>query len=61
MERVGVRRQVLLLIAYLPLVMSLLGIGIGGTNILQMTIAGALGGMFWECPFVLYTLAKMYL
>jgi len=60
-KRVGVRRQVLLLIAYLTLVMPLLGLGMGGANILQMTIAGALGGMFWECPFVLHTLAKMYL
>ena len=39
----------------------LLGIGAGGANILQMTIAGAFGGVFWASPFVLYTLVKRYL
>ena len=59
-KRVGVRRRVLLPIAYLTLVMPLFGLGMGGANILQMTLAGALGGIFWAFPFVLYTLAKMY-
>lgn len=60
-KRVGVQRRVLLPIAYLTLVMPLFGLGMGGANILQMTLAGALGGIFWACPFVLYALAKMYL
>ena len=60
-KKLGVRRRVLLPIAYLTLVMPLFGLGMGGANILQMTLAGALGGIFWACPFVLYTLAKMYL
>ena len=60
-KRVGVQRRVLLPIACLTLVMPLFGLGIGGANILQMTIAGALGGIFWASPFVLYTLVKRYL
>ena len=60
-KRVGVQRRVLLPIAYLTLFIPLLGIGAGGANILQMTIAGAFGGVFWASPFVLYTLVKRYL
>ena len=60
-KRVGVQRKVLLPIAYLTLFIPLLGIGAGGANILQMTIAGAFGGVFWASPFVLYTLVKRYL
>jgi len=57
---IGVHRRVLLPIAYLTLFLPVLGIGAGGANILQMTIAGALGGVFWASPFVLYTLVKSY-
>jgi len=60
-KRVGVQRRVLLPVAYLTLFIPLLGIGAGGANILQMTIAGALGGIFWASPFVLYTLVNRYL
>ena len=60
-KRVGVQRKVLLPIAYLTLFIPLLGIGAGGANILQMTIAGAFGGIFWASPFVLYTLVRRYL
>lgn len=57
-KRLGVSRRVLLPTAYLTLIVPLFGLGIGGANILQMTIAGGLGGLFWVCPFVLYVLAK---
>ena len=43
-KKLGVRRRVLLPIAYLTMVIPLFGLGIGGANILQMTIAGALRG-----------------
>ncbi len=53
-KRVGVQRRVLLPIAYLTLAMPLFGIGMGGANVLLMTTGGAIGGLFWAVPFVLY-------
>lgn len=34
-------------VAYLTLVIPLLGIGMGGANVFQQIIGGALGGAFW--------------
>ena len=53
-KSVGVQRRVLLPIAYLTLAMPLFGIGMGGANVLLMTTGGAIGGLFWAVPFVLY-------
>ena len=53
-KRVGVQRRVLLPIAYLTLAVPLFGIGMGGANVLLMTTGGAIGGLFWAVPFVLY-------
>ena len=53
-KRVGVQRRVLLPIAYLTLAMPLFGIGMGGANVLLMTTGGAIGGLFWAVPFILY-------
>jgi len=41
-------------IAYLTLAVPLFGIGMGGANVLLMTTGGAIGGLFWAVPFVLY-------
>ncbi|MCH2466160.1 MAG: hypothetical protein MK237_09685 [Gemmatimonadetes bacterium] len=60
-KRVGVQRRVLLPIAYLTLAMPLFGMGMGGGNVLLMTIGGAIGGLFWAVPFVLYILVMRYL
>jgi hypothetical protein len=34
-------------VAYLTLFIPLLGIGIGGANVLQQMLGGAIGGGFW--------------
>ena len=60
-KRVGVQRRVLLPIAYLTLAMPLFGMGMGGGNVLLMTIGGAIGGLFLAVPFVLYILVMRYL
>jgi hypothetical protein len=41
--------------------MPLFGMGMGGGNVLLMTIGGAIGGLFWAVPFVLYILVMRYL
>ena len=48
----GVRVWVLLAVAYLTLMIPLFGIGIGGANILQMTLGGTIGGAVWISLFV---------
>ena len=48
----GVRVRVLLAVAYLTLMIPLFGIGIGGANILQMTLGGTIGGAVWILLFV---------
>ncbi len=40
----GVRVRVLLAVAYLTLMIPLFGIGMGGANILKMTLGGTIGG-----------------
>lgn len=46
-------------VAFLTLVIPLFGIGMGGADILQMTIGGSIGGVFWSLPFVAWrTLMK---
>ena len=50
----GVRVRVLLAVAYLTLMIPLFGIGIGGANILQMTLGGTIGGAVWISPFVIW-------
>ena len=47
-----VRMWVLLAVAYLTLMIPLFGIGIGGANILQMTLGGTIGGAVWISLFV---------
>ena len=49
----GVRVWVLLAVAYLTLMIPLFGIGIGGANILQMTLGGTIGGSVWISLFVI--------
>ena len=50
----GARLWVQLLVAHLTLLIPLFGIGIGGANVLQMTLGGTIGGAFWVSPFVLW-------
>ena len=50
----GVRVWVLLAVAYLTLMIPLFGIGIGGANILQMTLGGTIAGVVWIFPFVCF-------
>lgn len=40
-----------LIMSYLTVLIPLFGLGIGGANILQMTIGGAIGGVIWSGPF----------
>ena len=44
-------------VAFLTLLIPLFGIGMGGANVLQMTIGGSIGGVFWSLPFVAWRLA----
>ena len=53
-KSVGIQRWILILIGYLTLAVPLFGMGIGGANTLQMTFGGAIGGLVWAIPFVLY-------
>jgi hypothetical protein len=53
-----IRLWILSTVAYLTLLVPLVGLGIGGANILQMSIGGALGGIFWSAPVILYYLAR---
>jgi hypothetical protein len=48
-----IRLWIVGLISYLTLLIPLFGVGIGGGNILQMTIAGTIGGVFWVAPIIL--------
>lgn len=48
------RLWVQLLVAHLTLAIPLFGIGIGGANVLQMTLGGTIGGAFWVSPFALW-------
>ena len=48
-----IRLWIVGLISYLTLLIPLFGVGIGGGNILQMTIAGTIGGVFWVVPIIL--------
>ena len=45
------------LVSYLTLLLPLFGLGFGGATILGMTIAGAIGGLWWAVPIILYYLA----
>ena len=40
-------------VAYLTLLIPLLGIGAGGANVLQQMIGGLLGGAFWGLFFAM--------
>jgi len=55
-----VRVWILLAVAYLTLMSPWSGIGIGGANILQMTLGGTIGGAVWISPFAIwrYCLSK---
>ncbi len=44
------------LVSYLTLLVPLFGLGLGGATILGMTIAGAVGGLGWTVPIILYYL-----
>ena len=54
---IGLRRRRLALrmtgVAYLTLAIPLLGIGIGGANVLQQMLGGVLGGGFWGLLFAI--------
>ena len=39
---------------YLTLMIPLFGIGMGGANILQMTLGGTIGGAVWISPLVIW-------
>ena len=47
-----VRIQGLLAVAYLTGMIPLLGTGIGGANVLQITLGGTIGGTVWISLFV---------
>ena len=53
-----IRLWIVSLISYLTLLIPLFGVGIGGGNITQMTIAGTIGGFFWMVPIILSYLAR---
>ena len=53
-KSVSIQGWILILIDYLTLAVPLSGMGIGGANTLQMTVGGAIGGLVWAIPFVLY-------
>jgi len=40
-------------VAYLTLAIPLLGIGMGGANVLQQMLGGAIGGGFWGFLFAI--------
>ena len=40
-------------VAYLTLAIPLLGIGMGGANVLQQMLGGAIGGAFWGLLFAI--------
>ena len=40
-------------VAYLTLVIPLLGIGMGGANVLQQMLGGVIGGGFWGLLFAI--------
>ena len=54
---IGLRRRLLARrmtgVAYLTLAIPLLGIGIGGANVLQQMLGGAIGGGFWGLLFAI--------
>ena len=54
---IGLRRRRLALrmtgVAYLTLAIPLLGIGMGGANVLQQMLGGAIGGGFWGFLFAI--------
>ena len=54
---IGLRRRRLALrmtgVAYLTLAIPLLGIGMGGANVLQQMLGGVLGGGFWGFLFAI--------
>ena len=54
---IGLRRRRLALrmtgVAFLTLAIPLLGIGIGGANVLQQILGGAIGGGFWGLLFAI--------
>ena len=54
---IGLRRRRLALrltgVAYLTLAIPLFGIGMGGANVLQQMLGGAIGGGFWGLLFTI--------
>ena len=50
----GARLWMLLIVAYCTFLIPLFGLGIGGANILLMTIGGTIGGGFWILPFAIW-------
>ena len=50
----GSRMWTQLTIAYLTLCIPLFGIGIGGANILEMTLGGTIGGAVWSSAFAIW-------
>ena len=51
LDLIAVRRMAV--VAYLTLFIPLLGIGMGGANVLQQMLGGAIGGGFWGLLFAI--------
>ena len=51
LDLIAVRRMAV--VAYLTLFIPLLGFGIGGANVLQQMLGGAIGGGFWGLLFTI--------
>ena len=49
-----IRLWIVTLVSHLTLLLPLFGLGIGGANVIQMTIAGVIGGFCWTVPIILY-------
>ena len=54
----GVKLKILIPISYFVLVVPLFGLGIGGANVIVMSIAGTLGALFWTLPLLIWSLYK---
>ena len=50
----GLTLKLLLPISYLVLLIPLFGLGIGGASLIVMSIGGALGGLLWIGPLLLW-------
>lgn len=54
----GVTLRILIPISYIVLFVPLFGLGIGGANVIMMSIAGTLGALFWTFPLLIWSSYK---